>query len=87
MYFKTNLRIIPIPTILLVFSFPLFAQSGADENIKNVKDRHLSAGFSINQFQNDFGLEINVISPFIFNGRVAFRMSENYQWFYYINRT
>ena len=82
---KTKFKNLLIGVILLVFSCPLFAQSGANENNKIVKGNHLSIGFSINQFQNDFGLGINVTSPFICNGSLAFRISENYQWLQYID--
>ena len=47
----------------------------------------LELGFSINQFQKDFGLGIHLISPYFLHSKVAVRAGANLQWFEYFDGT
>lgn len=57
-------------TLLSVSSF-IYAQE------KN----SFGVGLSINQFQDDFGLGVHIISPYFANNSVAVKLGGNFQWF------
>lgn len=44
-------------------------------------------GFNLNQFQEDFGVGIHLISPYFIHSKVAVRAGVNLQWFEYFNGT
>lgn len=70
-------KVILITTISFVFSLTAFGQ--------NPKDK-LGLGFSVNQFQNDFGIGLNVISPYFVNSSIAATISVNLQWLQHSNQ-
>ena len=41
---------------------------------------HFGIGMHLNHYQNDFGLGLNVTSPFFFQGAMAYRLRANYMW-------
>ncbi|MEM9548563.1 MAG: hypothetical protein AAGA77_21435 [Bacteroidota bacterium] len=43
-----------------------------------------SFGFNISQVQNDFGIGIDIITPYFSKSKVAFRISGNIKWFEYV---
>ena len=45
------------------------------------KTNTVSFGFNINQFQKDFGLGIDIISPYFANKKVAVKIGGNIKWF------
>lgn len=42
-------------------------------------------GLNLNQFQNDFGIGIHVVSPYFFNNSVAVKLGGNIQWLQHAN--
>jgi hypothetical protein len=53
----------------------------------NVAASRPSVGFHLNQFQNDFGLGLDLTSPYFFKHRIALRASANWQWLQSISPT
>ncbi len=45
---------------------------------------NFSAGFQLNEYGDDFGLGINLTSPFFANERAAFRVKGNYMFFEHV---
>lgn len=43
----------------------------------NYRPNHLSLGFHLNNFQNDFGMGLNITSPYFANGSVALKATFN----------
>jgi hypothetical protein len=54
---------------------------GQDQEISH----KFGIGFQLNQFQKDFGLGINVTSPYFAGKHVAIRLRANYMYFEHIN--
>jgi len=42
---------------------------------------NFALGLNINQFQNDFGIGVHIISPYFTNNSVALKLGGNFQWF------
>jgi hypothetical protein len=40
----------------------------------------VSFGFNINQVQNDFGLGIDIVSPYFSNSKIAVKLGGNFKW-------
>lgn len=64
-----------LTTLLLSISTFIYAQE------KN----NFGVGININQFQNDFGLGVHIISPYFANNSVAVRLGANLQWLQHID--
>lgn len=62
--------------ILTISSFSLFAQA---------KTNSLGIGFNINQIQNDYGIGIDIISPYFANSKLAIRVGGSLKWLEYID--
>lgn len=58
------------------FSNPLQGQSTNSRSSVNI-------GFSISQFQNDYGLGLHIISPYFANNTMALKFGATLQWFEY----
>ncbi len=75
--------------VALACSNSLFGQSQTviiDEKVN--KSSRFVMGYNLNQFQNDFGIGLNLRSPyFLFNHNVALRASGNLQWLQSISGT
>ncbi len=52
-----------------------------------VSPNKLEIGLNVNQFQNDFGIGVHLISPYFLKSKVAVRAGANFQWFEYFNGT
>jgi len=48
------------------------------------KTNTVSFGFNINQVQNDFGLGIDIVSPYFANSKVAIKVGGNIKWLEYM---
>ncbi len=46
-----------------------------------------AVGFNLNQFQNDFGLGVHILSPYFANKVVAVRLGGNFQWLQHLHNT
>src|SRR5690554_2762565 len=64
-----------LTTALLSLSSFIYAQE------KN----SFGVGININQFQNDFGLGVHIISPYFANNSVAVKLGGNFQWFQHMD--
>jgi hypothetical protein len=53
--------------------------------IYSQEKKHFGIGININQFQNDFGLGVHVLSPYFANNSVAVKLGANLQWFQHID--
>jgi len=42
---------------------------------------NFALGFNINQFQNDIGIGVHIISPYCANNSVALKLGGNFEWF------
>ena len=82
-------KAIIILAISLSFINNVKAQSPRADSLKtkSYQSNHFAVGMNINHFGNDFGIGLNVTSPYFSGGAVAIRASENYQWFSYIDKT
>lgn len=47
--------------------------------------KKIGFGININQFQVDYGLGIHLISPYLFNSKLAIKTAFNYQWLQHKN--
>ncbi len=63
-----------IGTALLLFSTIASAQQPNTPGV----------GIAINQFQRDFGIGLNLVSPYFANNKVAIRAGANLQWLQHI---
>lgn len=66
-----KLKICFVAVLCLISTTVLMAQD---------KTNNLAIGFNINQFQNDFGVGLHVISPYFANNKVALKVGGNVQW-------
>ncbi|MEA3317871.1 MAG: hypothetical protein U9R54_07930 [Bacteroidota bacterium] len=70
--------------LLVVMLFAFFsAKTQNNENFEN-RSSYFSYGFSIKQYQNDFGLGLNVTTPYFWNNRMAVRLKTSYLWYEHI---
>ncbi len=51
------------------------------------KTNTVSFGFNINQVQNDFGLGIDIVSPYFANSKVAVKVGGNIKWLEHLKGT
>jgi len=63
-------------TIFLAIVSLTMAQGG-----RTPAKNHFEIGGQVNSFQNDYGLGINITSPYFYRGATAVRLSANYMWF------
>ncbi len=47
---------------------------------ENTLSKGFSFGFQLGQYQNDFGIGVNVASPYFLGNRVAIRAKGNFMW-------
>jgi hypothetical protein len=71
-------QIILIFTLLAVIILDVKAQ---DQPTK------FEVGFSLNQFQKDFGLGLHVVSPYFLKSTIAVKVGANLQWLEYYDGT
>ena len=57
-------------------TFNVFGQN----EIKTAPKSKFQLGYHLNQFQNDFGLGLNITTPYFIGGKIALRGSANIQW-------
>ena len=72
---KTKMK---IAIVFCFISIINFAQQEMKPKVK-LRGNDFALGYALNQFGKDFGIGLSATSPFI-GGRMAFRVSENYQW-------
>lgn len=53
--------------------------------VAQTKTNKLEMGFSVNQFHQDFGLGIHLISPYFLHSKVAVKAGASLQWFEHYN--
>lgn len=70
-----KIRLILTTTLLSICSF-IYAQE------KN----SFGVGLNLNQFQNDFGLGVHLVSPYFANNSVAVKLGANLQWLQHIDK-
>lgn len=58
----------------------LFAAIATAQEPEDIRANHFSVGFQLNEFQQDFGLGLQLTSPYFANGHLAFRLRGN--WMY-----
>ena len=63
--------------ILLIFVGLAGIITAQEDKISN----KFGAGFHLNQYQNDFGLGINLTSPYLFNNSFAIRLRGNFMFY------
>src|SRR5688572_10342829 len=68
---------------LCLCSINSFAQSATDGT--PTPTNKASFGFSVHQFQNDFGLGLHFISPYFAQSKIAIRLGGNLQWFEHVS--
>lgn len=66
-----------------LITFTTQAQKIENDAVVN-KGNHFSIGYNINDFGHDFGLGINITTPYFAAKRMALRVSENFQWLNHI---
>lgn len=71
-------KILLLFTIIASLAFSVTGQTQSNK---------FEVGFNINQFHKDFGLGINLVSPYFFNSKVAVRASANFQWLEHLDAT
>lgn len=69
----TNLK------FLLLFSL-FFSEIAVMAQSADNKLNKISLGYNLSQFQNDFGLGLDVLSPYFLDESVAFKIAANIQW-------
>lgn len=65
--------------IFLLTSQLLLAQTDSLGH-RSSKLSRFTLGYNLNQFQHDFGIGLNLTSPYFFHHQVALRVSGNLQW-------
>jgi hypothetical protein len=73
----------PLKTILAVITMIFCSCSLAVGQTVQTKSDNVAVGFHISQFQNDFGIGLNLTSPF-FAKNLAFRLRTNLMWNEYL---
>lgn len=51
----------------------------------NAQEKGFEIGFQLNEYQNDFGIGLQLTSPYIFNENVAVRLRTNMMYFQHID--
>jgi hypothetical protein len=67
-----------ISLIISLISFALVLQAQSNENIGG--STHFKIGYSVNQFQHDFGIGVNLTSPYFLKQSIALKASGNLNW-------
>jgi len=67
-------------TIFIFAIFLAIASYSMAQGGRTPAKNHIGIGGNLNNFQNDFGLGVNVTSPYFFQGATAFRVHANYMW-------
>ena len=68
------MRILLITTISMLCFINLFSQ--VDSKISN----NFAVGFQLGEIQDDFGIGLNITSPYVFNNKLAIRARANFVW-------
>lgn len=68
-------KVIILSISILFFSIHSFSQNNLPE-----KANKFNFGFNLNNYQNDFGIGLNITSPFLAGGYLAFRGRANLQF-------
>jgi len=66
---------------IIVVALIAFSSYGQEKNIS----KGIGVGFNLTQNQNDFGLGLNVVSPYFAHGKIAFRLKGNLMWNEHLN--
>ncbi len=70
--------------ILIIFIFVSnIANAQTDDGFEK-RASYFSYGFNLNQYQDDFGLGLNITSSYFWHNRMAVRLKANYQWLEHI---
>lgn len=72
-----------LPILMAITAFVVLTLNLNGQN----KTNKIEVGFSVNQFQKDFGVGVHLISPYFIHSKVAVRAGANLQWFEYFNGT
>jgi len=70
-------------TVLLgvtLFAFSVNAQTKTDSSQKTSSLNHFSLGFNLNQYQHDFGVGMNLTTPYFAGSSMAIRVMGSAQW-------
>ncbi|MFN3195976.1 MAG: hypothetical protein ACE364_08515 [Chlorobiota bacterium] len=67
-------RMLMIAVLIMLFS--IIAKSQEESKISN----SFGVGFQLGEIQDDFGIGLNITSPYIFDNRVAVRARANFVW-------
>ncbi len=72
---------------LATVTFIVFLGISSTNAIAQVADNKLGIGFRISQVQNDFGIGLDLISPYFANAKVAVRVGGSFQWLEHVRGT
>ncbi len=78
-----NFDIMIITRTLIIIALVAFSLNVSSQE----KSNRIEVGYSINQYQSDFGVGIHFISPYFLKSKVAVRLGLNQQWFQSLNGT
>ncbi len=71
-------------TLFLIVIFIAIASFSMSQGGRIPAKNHIGIGMHLNNFHNDFGIGINVTSPYFYRGATAFRVHANYMWLEHI---
>lgn len=63
-------------SVFILMNLFLFSSNTVQAN-----PNKLQVGFNLSQYQNDFGVGVNIVTPHIVNESLAFKFGYNNQWF------
>ncbi len=72
-------------TTLITLTLLLGCAFGTQAQEKGSFSKKLGAGLQIGQYQNDFGIGLNLTSPYVLDKRVAIRLRGNLMWNEHLN--
>lgn len=56
-----------------------------NRSVYGQEKKRFGVGFTINRFQNDFGLGVHAVSPYFAGNAVAVKLGGNFHWFQHID--
>lgn len=83
---KKKLHILVTLLSLCFFISPLIS-SEADKSSLETDKNSVELGYNISKYQNDFGIGLQMLSPYFIKSRVAIKIGANYQWLEHVKGT
>lgn len=71
----------------LNYLFIVFFLFGMSKTSLAQKTNSVGIGFNVNQIQNDYGIGLDLLTPYFFNEKAAVKIGFNFKWLQHVNNS